>query len=94
MYKIHHPKADIDRLYVIRKGGGRGLLQIAATYEAEIINIAGYLNVSINIVKSHEIIKPNMNSTIIVATNVVGELNQSNENSDTNGRHSAHKKQN
>ena len=26
MYKIHHPKADIDRLYVKREGGGRGLL--------------------------------------------------------------------
>jgi len=28
MYKMHHPKADIDRLYVKRKGGGRGLVQI------------------------------------------------------------------
>jgi len=28
VYKMHHPKADIDRLYVKRKGGGRGLLQI------------------------------------------------------------------
>jgi hypothetical protein len=28
MYKMHHPKADIDRLHVKRKGGGRGLLQI------------------------------------------------------------------
>jgi hypothetical protein len=28
MYKTHHPKADIDRLYVKRKEGGRGLLQI------------------------------------------------------------------
>jgi len=40
MYKIHHPKADIDRLYVQRKGGGRGLLQIEVTYKAEIINTA------------------------------------------------------
>jgi hypothetical protein len=28
MYKMHHPKADIDRLYVKRKGGGRILAQI------------------------------------------------------------------
>ena len=27
-YKMHQPKADIDRLYVKRKEGGRGLLQI------------------------------------------------------------------
>ena len=33
MYKMHLPKA----------GGGRGLLQIEATYEAEIINIVEYL---------------------------------------------------
>jgi len=24
MYKMHHPKADINRLYVKRKEGGRG----------------------------------------------------------------------
>jgi len=26
-YKMHYPKADIDRLYVKRKEEGRGLLQ-------------------------------------------------------------------
>ena len=30
MYKMHHPKADIDRLYVKRKEGGKELLQIEA----------------------------------------------------------------
>jgi hypothetical protein len=44
MYKMHHPKADIDRLYVKRKEGGRGLSQIEAAYKTEIINIAEYLN--------------------------------------------------
>jgi hypothetical protein len=44
---MHHPKADIDRLYVRRKGGGRGLSQIEAAYKTEIINIAEYLNQSI-----------------------------------------------
>jgi D-mannonate dehydratase len=43
IYKMHHSKADIDRLYgKIR--GGRGLLQIEVTYKAQIINIAEYLN--------------------------------------------------
>ena len=28
MYKVHHPKTDIDRLYVKRKEGGRGLVQV------------------------------------------------------------------
>ena len=39
VYKVHHPKADIDRLYVKRKEGGRGLVQVEAVYKAEIINI-------------------------------------------------------
>ena len=30
MYKMHHPKADIDRLYVKRKEGGTGLVEIEA----------------------------------------------------------------
>jgi hypothetical protein len=59
MYKMHHPKADIDRLYVKRKEGGRGLVQVEAAYKAEIINIAEYLNTNykedqfVNIVKNH-----------------------------------------
>ena len=43
IYKMHHPKADIDRLYVKRKEGGRGLVQVEAAYKAEIINISEYL---------------------------------------------------
>ena len=58
IYKMHHPKAAIDRLYVTRKEGGRGLVQIQVAYKAEIINIAEYLNTNykedqfVNIVKS------------------------------------------
>jgi hypothetical protein len=44
MYKVHHPKADIDRIYVKRKEGERGLVQVDAAYKAEITNIAEYLN--------------------------------------------------
>ena len=40
MYKMHHPKADIDRLYVKRKERGRGLVQVEVVYKEEIINIA------------------------------------------------------
>ena len=46
IYKMHHPKAAIDRLYVTRKEGGRGLVQIEAAYEAEIMNIAEYLKIN------------------------------------------------
>jgi hypothetical protein len=70
MYEMHHPKADIDRLYAKRKEGGRGLVQVGAAYKAEIINIAEYLNKNykedqvINIVENHESTQPNMNSII------------------------------
>jgi hypothetical protein len=47
VYKIHHPKADIDSLYVKRNQGGRGWSQIEAAYKTEIINIAEYLKKSI-----------------------------------------------
>jgi hypothetical protein len=40
LYKMHNPKADIDRPYVKRTEEGRGPLQIKATYRTEIINIA------------------------------------------------------
>jgi len=80
MYKMHHPKADIDRLYVKRKEGGRRLVQIEAVYKAEIINIAEYLNTYykedqfLNIVKSHESTQTNMNSIIRTAAKITEEL--------------------
>ena len=74
VYKVHHPKAEIDRLYVKRKEWGSGLIQIEAAYKVEIINIAEYLNRNYkedqfaNIVKSRESIQPNTNSIIKTAT--------------------------
>jgi hypothetical protein len=44
VYKLHNPKGDIDRLYVKRKEGGRGLLEIEVTNKAEIMNTVEYLN--------------------------------------------------
>jgi len=88
MYKMHHPKADIDRLNVKRKEGGRGLVQVEVAYKAEIFNIAEYLNTNykedqfVNIVKSHESTQPNMNSIIKTAAKITEELIQPNEKSD------------
>jgi hypothetical protein len=39
----HHPKADIDRLYVPRKDGGRGLVQIEGAYLTEVIKLKEYV---------------------------------------------------
>ena len=74
---MHHPKADIDRLYVKRKEVGRGLVQVEAAYEAEIINIAEYFNANykkdqfVNIVKNHESMHPNINSVFKLATMII-----------------------
>jgi len=44
MYKVHHPKTDVDRLYVKKKERRRGLVQVKAVYKADRTNIAEYLN--------------------------------------------------
>ena len=85
---MHHPKADIDRLYVKRKEGGRGLIQVEAAYKAEIINIAEYFNTNykedqfVNIVKNHESTQLNMNSVLKLATKIIEELSQPRVKSD------------
>ena len=67
----------------------RDLLQTEATYKAEIINTAEYLNTKyaedqfLNITKSHKHNQQNMNSTITVAAKSAEKLNQANENCDT-----------
>jgi len=40
----HHPKADVDRLYVPRKQGGRGLMQLEAAHAVEITKLAEYVD--------------------------------------------------
>ncbi|CAH2018627.1 unnamed protein product [Acanthoscelides obtectus] len=42
-HNILHPKADIDRLYVPRKKGGRGLKQIEETYNNTIFSVGQYI---------------------------------------------------
>jgi len=89
MYRMHYPKADVGELYVMGKGGGRGLLQIEAMYKAEVISFTEYLNTKytedqfVNIITSHQSNQPDMNWIIEIAAKIVEELNQSDENSDT-----------
>jgi hypothetical protein len=39
----HHPKADIDGLYVPRKDEGRGLMQTEGAYITEVIKLKEYV---------------------------------------------------
>jgi len=40
----HHPKADVDHLYVPRKQGGRGLMQLEAAHMVEITKLVEYVD--------------------------------------------------
>ena len=40
--RMHHPKADIDRIYLPRKEGGRGLIQLALSYKTATIGLSAY----------------------------------------------------
>lgn len=57
-YKMHHPKADVDRLYIPRKEGGRGLIQLELSYKTTTIGLLTYMETTndwmIKLVKQHE----------------------------------------
>jgi len=40
----HHPTADVDRLYVHRKQGGRDLMKLEAAYAVEITTLVEYVD--------------------------------------------------
>jgi hypothetical protein len=44
IYGQHHPKADVDCLYVSRKYGGRGLMQLEEAYIIEITKLMEYVD--------------------------------------------------
>jgi hypothetical protein len=44
---MHHLNADVDRLYVKREEGGRGLLLIEVTCKEDIINMQNILKQNI-----------------------------------------------
>jgi hypothetical protein len=39
----HHPRADIDHIYVPRKEGRKGLMQVEGAYIAETLNLVEYV---------------------------------------------------
>ena len=46
MYGAHHPQADIDRLYLRRADGGRGLISIADCVRMEQESLLRYIEQS------------------------------------------------
>ena len=43
LYKVHHLRADVDRIYLPRKIGGHGLKSMVDVVMEELCNISGYL---------------------------------------------------
>jgi hypothetical protein len=70
IYGQHHPRADIDRLYVPRKEGGRRLMQVEGAYIAETLNLVEYVESKedplIQIVRIHQ---HNTNSALLQTAN-------------------------
>ncbi|KAL1455889.1 hypothetical protein WDU94_000654 [Cyamophila willieti] len=56
-HRVHHPRACVERLYVPRRNGGRGLLNIQKLHNAQVIKMKNYFNISDN--PMHEILKNN-----------------------------------
>jgi hypothetical protein len=59
IHRQHHSGADIDRLYVPRKEGGRGSMQVEGAYIAETLKLVEYVeskdDLLIQIVRTHNI---------------------------------------
>ena len=43
---MHHPKADVSRMYIPRKEGGRGMINLEMTYKTTTIGLNSYLESS------------------------------------------------
>ena len=44
--RMHHPKADVSRMYIPRKEGGRGLSNLEMAYKTTTITLNNYLQSS------------------------------------------------
>ena len=55
---MHHPNADVDRLYLPRNERGRGLIQLELAYKSSTIGLHQYLvhtkDWMMQLVKTHE----------------------------------------
>ena len=56
--RIHHPKSDVDRFYMPRSKGSRGMIQLELSYKTSTVGLSQYLRNSqdwmLKLVTSHE----------------------------------------
>ena len=76
--KMLHPKSDVDRLYMPRSMGGRGLIQIELSYKTTTVGMKEYLECCndwmLRLVYQHESTKK-LHATIKEAEKFLNELN-------------------
>ena len=62
MHGMLHPKSDVDRIYIARKEGGRGLIEIETAFKVAIAGLDYYLEnkntLSSSMIIMHEKTKP------------------------------------
>jgi hypothetical protein len=74
----HHPRADIDRLYVPRKEGGRGLMQVEGAYITETLSLMEYIESKEDpLIQIVRIRQHNTNSALLQTANTFNNFFQS-----------------
>ena len=48
MERMHYPRPDVDRIYLPRNKGGRGLIQLDIAYKTATLGLDAYLNAAKN----------------------------------------------
>ena len=43
-HRMHHPKEDVNRLYLPMSNGGRGMIQLEIVYKTKTIAMSTYLS--------------------------------------------------
>ena len=85
--RMHHPKSDVNRLYLSRMEGGRGLVQLELSLKTLIIGMDIYLNNTndwmLKLAKKHEQNK-RMYSITSDAKKYLNEINLSIDNTSEN----------
>ena len=83
---MHHPKSDVDRLYLPRTDGGRGLNQLEMAYETTLIGLGRYLETTtdpmLQAVLKYEKCKKN---SIIIVSRKLKQPTMCNQNAERTG---------
>ena len=85
--RMHHPKADVSRMYIPRKEGRRGMINLEMTYKTTTIGLNSYLESSedkmLHDVLQHEK-KKKLHSLVKESRKFKFQLNMAQEQIDTN----------